>query len=388
MRLLLIATLADTLRAFYLPIATHFRKAGWQVDGMGQGMADCPNCQEAFDQAWDVPLTRNPLDVRNLLLAQRTISSIVESNLYDIVHVSTPIAAFVTRFALRRLRKHGRPKVIYTAHGFHFHEGGSRLNNALYLGAERLAGRWTDCLTVMNEEDRRMARQYRIVPAERLTYIPGVGIDRSQYSPEAVPEAAVTKVRRELSLEPGQPLFLMVADLSPRKRHRDALEAFALIRSRDARFAFAGVGSLLEPLLRLASRLGIRDRVHFLGTRRDIPALVRASVATVLPSSREGLPRSVMEALSLGVPVIGSDVRGTKELLAGGGGLLVTLGDIDGLAQAMNWILDRPAEAQAMGRRGREAMAKFDLSTVLAMHEALYCGTAQEDPARWELAPR
>ena len=70
----------------------------------------------------------------------------------------------------------------------------------------------------------------------------------------------------------------------------------------------------MEETRKLARALGVADRVHFLGHRPDIPALVRASVAVLLPSEREGLPRSVMEALSLGVPVVGTRIRGIVRL--------------------------------------------------------------------------
>jgi glycosyltransferase involved in cell wall biosynthesis len=372
MRLLLAATLGDTLRAFYLPLARHLRKAGWQVDGLGQGISTCPKCRDAFDQVWEIPWSRNPLDFRNLVLAPRLIASIVRRNRHDLVHVSTPIAAFVARFALRGLRKQGRPKVIYTAHGFHFHEGGGWLENSVFLGVERLAGRWTDCLTVMNMDDEAMAKRYRVVPPRKLVHIPGVGIDRELYSPDSVPADAVAAIRDELRLEPEQPLFVQVADFSARKRHKDVLAAFARMRYSSAHLALAGTGSLLEPMRAYAATLGMAHRVHFLGTRRDIPALIRASVAALLPSVREGLPRSVMEAMSLAVPVIGSDIRGTRDLLSGGGGHLVRVGDLDGLAQAMEWILDNPESAREMGRRGRSALDKYDLQSVLKLHEAVY----------------
>jgi glycosyltransferase involved in cell wall biosynthesis len=321
-------------------------------------------------------MSRNPLDVQNVFTAPRAIASIVERNGYDLVHVSTPVAGFVTRFALRRLRRAGRPKVIYTAHGFHFHRNGRWLTNSVYLGVERLAGRWTDCLTVMNDDDRHMATHYDLVPTGRLVHIPGVGIDRREYCPEAVTESAVAEVRRELSVQPEHSLLLMIGEFNRNKRHQDVVQAFARVRCPTARFVFAGEGPLMEAMKRLAARLGIGDRVHFLGERRDIAALIRASVATVLPSRREGLPRSVMESLSLGVPVIGSDIRGTRDLLADGCGLLVRIGDIEGFAGAMNWVLEHPDEARAMGRRGLAEMEKYDVSCIVRLHEAVYRDSA------------
>ncbi|NEP28131.1 glycosyltransferase, partial [Moorena sp. SIO3I6] len=122
----------------------------------------------------------------------------------------------------------------------------------------------------------------------------------------------------------------------------------------------------------LASALGIKHQVHFLGFRRDIPTLIQASVATLLVSEQEGLPRSVMESLCLETPVIGTNIRGTRDLLAGDSGLLVEVGDIKGIAQAMTWVLDHPEDALAMGKRGREHMSAYDLQNILELHEALY----------------
>jgi glycosyltransferase involved in cell wall biosynthesis len=116
----------------------------------------------------------------------------------------------------------------------------------------------------------------------------------------------------------------------------------------------------------------VSSQVHFLGFRNDIPILARASVAVLLPSQQEGLPCSVMEALSLGTPVIGSRIRGVEDLLASGGGLQVEVGNIDALAAAMRQVIDSPQEAAAMGRKGRAAMADYDVRHIIQLHEQLY----------------
>jgi glycosyltransferase involved in cell wall biosynthesis len=199
-----------------------------------------------------------------------------------------------------------------------------------------------------------------------------VGIDRERYSPAAISLDAVSGLRDTLGLSAEQPLLLMVAEFIPRKRHADVLRAFSMLRDPSARIAFAGDGPLLQPMKQLAAKLRISDRTIFLGERRDIRECIRASAATILPSDREGLPRSIMESMSLCVPVIASDIRGNRDLLGGGGGLLVPVGDVKGLAAAMSWIVNHRPEARAMGEIGRERLARFDLNFVLKMHEKLY----------------
>jgi glycosyltransferase involved in cell wall biosynthesis len=365
--LLMVATVPDTLRGFLLPFAEHFRRRGFRVDAMAAGVSGCPDSVAAFDRVWEVAWSRNPLDLRNLAVARRVREVATR---YDLVHVHTPVASFVTRLALRGRPRTGRPRVIYTAHGFHFYRGGPRLRGLAFRVLEQLAGRWTDYLVVINREDEEAAR--RMLSAERVRYMPGIGVDLDRYAPAAVSETDVSRVRRELALGAASRLFLMIAEFIPRKRHRDALAAFARLDRPDARLAFAGTGPLVDEMQRRAAELGVADRVHFLGLRRDIPALVRASVAVLLPSQQEGLPRSAMESMSLGVPVVGSRIRGTADLLEGGGGVLVPVGDVTALTDTLARILDHPEEAREMGRRGRERAASYHLEIIIAMHEALY----------------
>jgi glycosyltransferase involved in cell wall biosynthesis len=74
----------------------------------------------------------------------------------------------------------------------------------------------------------------------------------------------------------------------------------------------------------------------------------------------------------MGVPAIGSRIRGTEDLLANGGGCLVEVGDVDGIARAMKWMLDRPAQAAQLGQQGCQNILPYDISNILACHDALY----------------
>jgi glycosyltransferase involved in cell wall biosynthesis len=291
---------------------------------------------------------------------------------YDLVHVHTPVAAFLTRFVLRRMREQGAVKVIYTAHGLHYEEGRRSLINRAFLVLEKIAGRWTDNLVVMNAEDEDTVRRHRLVPAGRFLHMPGIGVDTGLYSSTTVTVDEVHSVRQSIGLRPEDVLISMLAAFEPRKRHRDALEALARVAKPNLHLAFAGDGPLELEMRELANRLGIAGRAHFLGHRRELKPIVRASAATLLPSGREGLSRAVLESLSLAVPVIGTNVKGICDLLNQGCGLLVNVGDIDGLAKAMAWVADNPERARAMGELGRVRMAGYDTARVIELHERLY----------------
>lgn len=372
-KLLVITTVPATLESFLLPFAYHFRHQGWQVDAMAEGVSLATSCLQAFDRVWDVKWSRNPLDPKNFIVALPIVRKLMAQEQYDIVHVHTPVAAFVTRYALKDFRKQQKKcKVIYTAHGFHFHSRGNALKNAIFLTLEKLAGSWTDYLIVINREDETAAKRHHILPSERIGYMPGIGVDLNYYNPDRISADVVAGVRQELGISSENPLFLCVAEFIPRKRHRDIIPAFAKLAKSEVHLAFAGDGPLLDEIRQLAIDLGVENQVHFLGERRDIPALMRAAVVTLMASEQEGLPRSVMESLCLEIPVIGAKIRGTQELLAAGCGILVEVGDIEGLARAMNWVLEHPEEAKEMGKLGRSRMAFYGLPNIIQLHDYLY----------------
>ena len=252
--------------------------------------------------------------------------------------------------------------------------------NAAFKFIERTAGRWTDRLVVINRDDYDAARALRIVSPGRLVFMPGIGVDRESLDPLRIGGPCVAVTRGKLGLRNDDLLLLMIAEFTPRKRHADAIAAFARLRDMPrVHLALAGTGPLLGRMKRLADSLGVAERVHFLGHRRDVPELIRASVATVLPSAQEGLPRSCMESLCLGVPVIGTRIRGLRDLIGEGAGLTVPFGDVQALSAAMRRLVTNRSEAEVMGARGRSQMEAYDIRHIIRLHECMYAGLLKEN---------
>jgi len=367
---LYVATIASTIRHFLIPYANHLRAMGWRVDAAANGATDDPRLVAAFDRVNELPLSRSILDGRGLLRGEQAMEAILSDG-YDIVHVHTPIASFITRLAVRRMRPSARPSVVYTAHGFHFHHGGSPVSNLIFRTAERVAGRWTDRLIVINEEDREAALRHRIVPASRLIHLPGIGLDTSAYAPARLDaDGRTTKNRAGVPTAP--PLFIVMAELRANKRVGDVVRAVAAMRHRDVHLLILGTGPDRARTAALIEELGLADRVRLLGFVEGIQPILAGATALVLASRREGLARSIMEALALEVPVVASSARGNTELV-GRDGFVVPVGDVAGLATSMDWLIDHPAERAEMGRRGRQRMVeRFDLRPLIEAHEALY----------------
>lgn len=373
-RLLIATTVPDTIEAFLLPYADHFRRLGWTVDALtSEVLPRSSGIRAHFDAVYEAQWRRNPLDPANFLVATKQVRACVAQGRYDIVHVHTPVASFLTRLALRG-RKIGRPQVVYTAHGFHFHPGGKLLTNVVYLAAERLAGRWTDYLVVMNRDDESAARRHRFVSPEKLAFMPGIGVDTVKYSPRARSPDEREKLRQELGLAPAARYVLLVGELIPRKRPADAVEGFARVaaRVRDLHLLVVGRGPLEAELRERVRAKALEGSVHFLGVRNDVPSLLRGASALVLGSSQEGLPRCVLEAMASGVPCVASDIRGTSDLLADGCGHLFPLGDVAGLAASLERILTSADVARELARRAQAKVQHYDLRHVIGLHERLY----------------
>jgi glycosyltransferase involved in cell wall biosynthesis len=152
------------------------------------------------------------------------------------------------------------------------------------------------------------------------------------------------------------------------------VSALARLGKPEIHLVIAGFGPkpLMDATRELAIALGVEKQVHLLGYRQDIPTLLCASVATLLVSEREGLPRCIMESFCLETPVIGTNIRGIRDLLAEDSGLLVQVGDIEGISAAMNWILDNPQKSKMMGQKGHEHMSAYDLKNIIKLHDDLY----------------
>ena len=370
---LFVTTVASTLEAFLTPFADSLRAQGWTVDALANGASSNKRIAEHFDRLYDVTWSRNPLSPGNLLGTAPHVRDLVRDGDYDIVHVHTPIAAFVTRFALRHRPRGQRPAVIYTAHGFHFYEGQSWLPHLLFRSMERLGARWTDFIVTINAEDFAAANMFGGIAPDRVRLIPGIGVDTELFAPGRVPAEKAARFRTDLGVAPDDFLLVMVAEFSAVKRHSFVLEALSLVRNPRVVIAFVGEGPLEDSIRRAVDARGLANRVRFAGYRRDIPVLLAASDALLLASEREGLNRSALEAMASGRPVIGTDTRGIADAVGKEAGWIVAKNDPAALAGAIDAAAADPAEVTRRGSAARErAVAQFALPRIVDAYEELY----------------
>ena len=256
---------------------------------------------------------------RDNLRAYKQLKKLLQKEKFALIHCHMPLSGVLTRLAVRNLGL--KTNVLYTAHGFHFYTG-APLKNWIYYPIERFFARYTDILITITKEDYRRAKRF---PVRGEVYrIRGVGPDLTGF------------YEIERSKNPASFTLISVGELTDRKNHRLVLEALAKIKSfgkNDIRYLICGSGPLEQELKRLVKNWGLCKQVIFLGYCTDVAEALSQAVVFVFPSKQEGLPVALMEAMAAGLPVLGTDIRGNRELIRPGkGGLLFPVQDAAVLA--------------------------------------------------------
>ena len=264
-----------------------------------------PECYREWGcMVYPISCTRSPLKLGNDR-AIGEIRDIVRRGKYDIVHCHTPIAAACTRLACRNLRKNNNTKVLYTAHGFHFFRGAPLKNWLLFYPIEWLCSWWTDVLITITKEDYIRAK--KTLHAKKTDYVPGVGVDTKKFVPN---KAGRERIRKELGLKDEQTMILSVGELNDNKNHISVIRA---IKNIDYVYVIVGKGDKKKDLEKVAKENNVDLRL--LGYREDVADIYNAADVYVLPSKREGLNVSIMEAMASGRSVACGKIRGNIDLI-------------------------------------------------------------------------
>jgi glycosyltransferase involved in cell wall biosynthesis len=371
-RLLLIATLDRSLRNFF-PHMDACRAAGIRVDVACRISDFDDEIRGHCDKLFDVPFRRFPLHPLNAVTLLRLIA-IIKAHNYDIVHAHTPAGGMIGRAAATIAKS---PIRMYMAHGFHFHPEGKPFTNFIFSGLERFAGKFlSDWVEVINTEDYQSALSFGIVSERNLVMIDGTGIETARFDPATVSEDEQILVRHELGLAPGAPVIGVIAELIPRKRLHDTIDAIALLKYDfpQATLIILGSGDQRSELDDYAAKRGVSENVRFLGFRRDLPRFIRVMDVFAFSTQQEGLPAALMEAMCMGVPSVATNIRGNRDIIVDGeNGFLVPVGDCAAMARACKTIIDDKLLASKFAAVGRELIvSKYDTQRTVAQQMRAY----------------
>lgn len=285
--------------------------------------------------------TRAYLDLKRLFIRER----------FDVVHTHSSKAGILARVAARRA---GVPLVVHTVHGQAFHPYQSRWTHAAYVLAERWAARHCDRILAVAQAMVDQCVAARVAPADlyRVVYS---GMNMEPFL-TARPEPAL---RRSLGIPDGVPVVGKIARLFELKGHSYLLDAAPHIAAAlpEVRFLLVGDGVLRGQIAARAAELGLADRFVFAGLVPPAAVCRYTALMDVLVhlSLREGLPRTVVQALATGVPAVGFALDGTPEVIIDGvTGRLCSPGDSQAVAAAVIGLLQDDAARQRLGAAGRE----------------------------------
>lgn len=272
----------------------------------------------------------------------------------DLVSTHSSKAGIAGRLAARL----ERVRVIFTAHGWAFTDGVSPGARAVYRTIEKFFQRFADRIICVSNFDRKIALQAGFRPERLVTVHNGVPSEVVEPPADEPARIAFQAARARLVDEPGVVNVAMVARLSGQKDHKLLFRAAAAFEKMHV--YLIGNGDLEGDLRNLARELGIERRVHFLGYSRYIAWLLRQMDMFCLVSNYEGFPRTTIEAMAQGLPVIVSDVGGATEAFEEGvSGFAVGRGNLEKLVEVLGVLVSDGERRRSMGAAARERYRKL-----------------------------
>jgi glycosyltransferase involved in cell wall biosynthesis len=362
-KILIVSTVSRQFYLFEQGNIEVLKSLGYEI----HGAANFDDANERLDELDIIrhhfDIQRSPFSLKNIK-AFRQLKKIMQSENFCAVHCHSPMGGVLARLAAK---SSGIYPVIYTAHGFHFYRGAPCKNWLIYYNIEKYLSKYTDILVTINKEDYARAKDFY---SKKVVFVPGVGIDLSRF--ENIKISRKEK-RAELGIPDNSVVLLSIGEMIKRKNHETVLKALVQLKNKNYVYLVCGCGELESYLMNLADKFSISNKVKFLGFRNDIPEICIASDIFVFPSYQEGLPVSVMEAMSAGLPVICARIRGNTDLIQDGyGGFIHAPEDCIGFAQSIDKLIENNELRKEMGKRNKEEVKKYDKHVVKERMKEIY----------------
>lgn len=339
-----------------------------------------------------IDIEKSPAKINKNIKAIKQLIKIIDENDIDIVHCHNPMGGVAARIAARAGKR--KPKVIYTAHGFHFYKGAPIMNWLLFYTAERFLARYTDIIVTINREDYIRAKKFRLKKNGEVYLIHSVGVDKEKFAPR--PELREKK-RAELGIPADAFHIVTAAELNENKNQKVVIEAVAALTNKaktDANayntnyagnadyvsntncidktnkthniyYTICGKGPNEDKLRELIKAYGLENNISLLGYRTDMDEILQTADVFAFPSIREGLGVAAIEALMCNVPLIAADNRGTREYASdGNNGIVCRYDAVDEFEEAIELLYGNTAYRKRMADRCRESVKKFTIEEV------------------------
>ncbi len=285
---------------------------------------------------------------------------------FDIVHTHTAKAGALGRLAAKIS---GVPKIVHTPHGHNFYGYFGPFLSRLIVIAERFLAKFTDKIIALTELERKDLIKFNVAGGDKVALIyQGLEFD--------APKGDKDSIKRKFNIDPGEHVVGMVGRLEPVKGPEYFLQAAqeVLLEFKNTKFLLVGEGSLRTKLEKQARDSGLVDKFIFTGWREDVPDILSIMDVMVLPSLNEAVGIVLVQAQSMGVPVVATNVGGIPEVVKGGEtGILVPPADAHSLATAISSLLKDAPKRASMGEAARTGVSgKFKAEEMAKKVSELY----------------
>jgi glycosyltransferase involved in cell wall biosynthesis len=379
MKILHISANGFTVKNLLLPQVDHFNHLGMTVEiGCALG-EETQHLQRQGYIIHEVKITRNFNPIANLKDILR-LAKFLRQQQYDILHVHTPFAAFIGRIAAKLAGTH---HTVYTAHGFPFHPQSTFLSYWVYFLLEKLAAPLCDLILTQSYEDLITARLRRLCPPQKIQHL-GNGVNIDRFCRSNLNPSHQIQLRQSLGIPRHAGLVIgTIGRLTYKKGSGFLIEAIAQLVEEfpDIHVLIIGGQVIGDPhpyektLTQNIHRLGLENHVTLTGYRDDTPELLGLIDVFTLPTfTHEGLPRSILEAMAMELPVVATDIRGCREAVRHREtGLIVPPCNATALAAALRTLLRNHQLRKAWGRAARQRVeVEYDERLIFRRLEIAY----------------
>ncbi|MCA1994069.1 MAG: glycosyltransferase family 4 protein [Coleofasciculus sp. S288] len=379
MNILHISAVGFTVKNLLLPQLDYFLSQGLSVEIACSLGSEVEQLQQQGYIIHPIQIDRRITPVSNLTSVHQ-LANLMRQRQYDLIHVHTPIAAVLGRIAAKLA---GVKCIVYTAHGFPFHDRSSKSQYRFYFTVEKSSALLTDLILSQSYEDVITAQKSGLCPPEKVRYL-GNGVDIDRFNRDRLNPTQQNQLRKSLGIpDTADLIFGTTGRLNRKKGSGYLVEAAAKLLPQFPNMHILIIGGQLSTdpdpfqteLVERIHSLGIEKHVTLTGYREDTPELLGLLDIFTLPTfTHEGLPRSILEAMAMSLPVVATNIRGCREAVVHGEtGFIVPPQDSDKLAEALSILLSNPSLRQAYGKSSRQRVeSEYDERMVFERLQTAY----------------
>ena len=361
-KILFAASTLSHIENFHIPYLKEFKDKGYIIHVMGK-----PNNKTNIpynDKIISIPFEKSIFSFNNFLNALK-IAKIIKTENYDIIILHTTLAAFFARLGI--MMSFNKPKVVInTVHGYLFDNKTSFLKRSVMLLAEKFTKCVTHTIIVMNSEDYKIAEKYKLYK-NNLYFINGMGVDLSLF-PTTTYENKIL-LREKNNFSKNDFILVYAAEFSNRKNQKFLLHSLKSIISdgyKHIKLLLLGDGALLDELKMYSKELEISENVIFTGYKKNTCIYYQLSDVCVSSSRIEGLPFNIIEAMSVGLPIVASNIKGHNDLvISNENGFLYEYNNTDEFCTCIKNLYENKELYSKMSIKSKSFSQKYSIDNVL-----------------------